>query len=141
MSSLSFHDYVSRVLPQKLETQKVIFTYTQELCNALEKNHLLYFAEDHSKNKSSFIVQEHRKYLRILETNPASWYQECIHVFVNKENGNLHLPTIRNEVNKKVKLNLLDDQSRTECLSHISDLNAHLRLQKPLEGRPDWHKP
>lgn len=134
MASLTFHDFVSQVLPQKIEAQNAVFSYTQELCESLRKNHLSHFAEDSVKNKSSFVIQEQRKYLRIIEINPASWYQECIHVFVNKENGNLHLPTIRNSANKKVKYNLLDENSRNECLRRVNDLNAHLRCQNAQEG-------
>lgn len=127
MASLSFHDYVSKVFPQKMETKNTVLKYTQELCDALEKSHLTHFANDDIRNKSSFIVQEQRKYLRILEVNPVSWYQECLHVFVNKENGYLHVPTIRNSAHKKVKFNLLNDQSREDCMSKLKELNAHLR--------------
>jgi len=127
MTSLSFHDYVSRVLPQKQETKNSILKYTQELCDALEKSHLSYFANDEIKNKSSFMVQEQRKYFRILEVNPASWYQECLHVFVNKETGHVHTPTIRNSAHKKVKFDLLNEDSRKECMSKLNEINAHLR--------------
>lgn len=127
MASLSFHDYVSQVLPKKQETKNTVLKYTQELCDALEESHLSHFADDDNRNKSSFRVQEQRKYFRILEDNPVSWYQECLHVFVNKETGHVHAPTIRNSAHKKIKFDLLSEDSRKECMSKLNELNAHLR--------------
>jgi hypothetical protein len=124
MPPLSFHDYVSKVLPQKNESKELVVKYTQELCERIEKNHLSFFAEDAEMNKSSFKVQEARKYLKIIESNPASWYQECVHVFVNKENGHVHSPK---STKKKSKFDLLNDNSRMECYNQIQKLNIHFQ--------------
>lgn len=124
MPSVSFHDYVTKVLPQKNESKDLVMKYTEQLCNKMQQNHLSFFAEDAGMNKSSFKVQEARKYLRIIESNPASWYQECIHVFVNKENG--HVYSAKTSKRKK-EYDLLDEVSRFKCFAQAQKLNVHFQ--------------
>lgn len=124
MPSVSFHDYVTKVLPQKNESKDLVMKYTEQLCNIIQTNHLSFFAEDTGMNKSSFKVQEARKYLRIIESNPASWYQECIHVFVNKETGHVHSPK---STKKTATYNLLDEVSRFKCFTQAQKLNVHIQ--------------
>lgn len=74
--------------------------------------------------KVSFIFETGRKYHKILEIDSRG--DQSTHAFVDKETGDVFKPASYKSPAKGVRYNLLDEQSRNDCLKYAEWTGGYL---------------
>ena len=129
------------------QSKKVtVLKYTALLCNALVDHyihHSIRLSEQTLKSrpdskstkerlemlklgitKVSFIFETGRKYHKILEIDSRG--SQSTHAFVDKETGDVFKPASYKSPAKGVRYNLLDEQSRNDCLKYAEWTGGYL---------------
>lgn len=129
------------------QSKKVtVLKYTAMLCNALVDHYLRHsimltertlLSRPDSKaskerlemlnlgiTKVSFIFETGRKYHKILEIDSRG--DQSTHAFVDKETGDVYKPASYKSPAKGVRYNLLDEESRNDCLKYADWSGGYL---------------
>ncbi len=129
------------------QSKKVtVLKYTALLCNALVDHyihHSIRLSEQTLKSrpdskstkerlemlkmgitKVSFIFETGRKYHKILEIDSRG--SQSTHAFVDKETGDVFKPASYKSPAKGVRYNLLDEQSRNDCIKYAEWTGGYL---------------
>ena len=120
----TFSDYVAE-RPQKEAQQQQVRNYTEMLCEALVLDYKSYVARAGYSNSDApeYTIQVANKYLKVWMNQYGS---RSIHAFVDKNTGEVYKPASTKAPAKGVRFNLLDDNSREECLKRASWCGSHL---------------
>jgi len=100
-----------------------IINHTLDLCDILKERSLTEFM------KRNFLVQENKKYLRVITENVAEdgkVIQRSVHCFVDKINGNVYKAASWSSRAKGVRYNLLDDESRGRVMQVADPYGGYL---------------
>jgi len=129
------------------QSKKVtVLKYTALLCNALVDHyihHSIRLSEQTLKSrpdskstkerlemlklgitKVSFIFETGRKYHKILEIDSRG--SQSTHAFVDKETGDVFKPASYKSPAKGVRYNLLDEESRNDCIKYAEWTGGYL---------------
>lgn len=130
----------------ELSNKVTVLKYTALLCNALVDHYLRHSirlneqtlkSRPDSKStkerlqmlkmgisKVTFIFETGRKYHKILEIDSRG--DQSTHAFVDKETGDVYKPASYKSPAKGVRYNLLDEQSRNDCLKYADWSGGYL---------------
>ena len=130
----------------ELSNKVIVLKYTAMLCNALVDHYLRHsimltertlLSRPDSKaskerlemlnlgiTKVSFIFETGRKYHKILEIDSRG--DQSTHAFVDKETGDVYKPASYKSPAKGVRYNLLDEESRNDCLKYADWSGGYL---------------
>ena len=130
----------------ELSNKVTVLKYTALLCNALVDHYIHHsirlseqtlISRPDSKStkerlemlklgitKVSFIFETGRKYHKILEIDSRG--DRSTHAFVDKETGDVFKPASYKSPAKGVRYNLLDEQSRNDCLKYAEWTGGYL---------------
>ena len=127
------HDYVLQ-LADRLEAQykeyhvKSLTQFTSEWANKELES-----VKNGTANLMRFNVIEGRKYWKIFsyeyDDRLEEYKQGSINAFVNKQTGEVFKPASYNKPAKHVRYNLLDEDSRAECLLRADWAGGYLYLR------------
>ena len=109
--------------PAKDEQVATVLKYSEMLCEAL----MQHFQSSHpNSDPYKFYIESGRKYHKlIMETNGNS---RSVHAFVDKNSGAVYKPASFKAPAKHIRFNLLDDNSREECLSRCDWAGGYLYI-------------
>ena len=109
--------------PAKDEQTANVLRYSEILCEALTQQ----FKSSHpNSDPYKFYIESGRKYHKIImETNGNS---RSVHAFVEKKFGNVYKAASWKAPAKHIRFNLLDDNSREECLSRCDWAGGYLYM-------------
>ena len=109
--------------PAKDEQTANVLKYCEMLCEAL----MQHFQSSHpNSDPYKFYIESGRKYHKlIMETNGNS---RSVHAFVEKKFGNVYKPASFKAPAKHIRFNLLDDNSREECLARCDWAGGYLYM-------------
>ena len=109
--------------PMKDQQVADIQRYSEMLCEAL----LLDINKNHRDSGYKFYIESGRKYHKlIMETEARS---RSVHAFIDKKTGEVYKSASWKAPAKIVRYNLLDDNSREECLSRADWAGGYLYLK------------
>ncbi len=130
----------------ELSNKVTVLKYTAMLCNALVDHYLRHSirlreqtlkSRPNSKStkeqlqmlkmgitKVTFIFETGRKYHKILEIDSRG--DRTTHAFVDKETGDVFKPASHKSPAKGVRYNLLDEESRNNCLKYADWSGSYL---------------
>ena len=128
MTTASFADYVA-TQDARNEIQLNVRKYTLMLCDALVDNFK-------GRNRGmlagrpapvyKFYIESGRKYHKlIMETEAGS---RSVHAFIEKKFGNVYKAASWKAPAKHIRFNLLDDNSREECLARCDWAGGYLYM-------------
>ena len=127
------HDYVLQ-LADRLEAQykeyhvRMISTFTSEYARQQMES-----IKNGTANLMRFNVIEGRKYWKIFsyeyDDRLEDYKESSINAFVNKQTGEVFKPASYNKPAKHVRYNLLDENSRAECLLRADWAGGYLYLR------------
>ena len=127
------YDYVLQ-LADRLEAQykeyhiRMISNYTSDYANKQMES-----IKNGTANLMRFNVIEGRKYWKIFsyeyDDRLEEYKQGSINAFVNKQTGEVFKPASYNKPAKHVRYNLLDEDSRAECLLRADWAGGYLYLR------------
>ena len=127
------HDYVLQ-LADRLEAQykeyhiRMFSNYTSDYANKQRES-----IKNGTANLMRFNVIEGRKYWKIFsyeyDDRLEKYKQGSINAFVNKQTGEVFKPASYNKPAKHVRYNLLDEDSRAECLLRADWAGGYLYLR------------
>ena len=121
------------VMPETMLTlSEKIEKWVYEYCGSLEENYKLRYPNSHSDKE--FKMQLGRKYWKILQwdywDSDNTKFSESVHSFVDKNTGEVYKPASYNSPHTKhVRYNLLDEDSRAECLLRADWAGGYLYLR------------
>ena len=109
--------------PAKDEQTANVLRYSEVLCEALVQQ----FKSSHpNSDPYKFYIESGRKYHKIImETNGNS---RSVHAFVEKKFGNVYKAASWKAPAKHIRFNLLDDNSREECLARCDWAGGYLYM-------------
>jgi hypothetical protein len=109
--------------PAKDEQTANVLRYSEILCEALTQQ----FKSSHpNSDPYKFYIESGRKYHKIImETNGNS---RSVHAFVEKKFGNVYKAASWKAPAKHIRFNLLDDNSREECLARCDWSGGYLYM-------------
>ena len=109
--------------PAKDEQTANVLRYSEVLCEALTQQ----FKSSHpNSDPYKFYIESGRKYHKlIMETNGNS---RSVHAFVEKKFGNVYKAASWKAPAKHIRFNLLDDNSREECLARCDWAGGYLYM-------------
>ena len=109
--------------PAKDEQTANVLRYSEILCEALTQQ----FKSSHpNSDPYKFYIESGRKYHKIImETNGNS---RSVHAFVEKKFGNVYKAASFKAPAKHIRFNLLDDNSREECLARCDWSGGYLYM-------------
>jgi len=109
--------------PAKDEQVSNVLHYSEVLCEALTQQ----FKSSHpNSDPYKFYIESGRKYHKlIMETNGNS---RSVHAFVDKNSGAVYKAASWKAPAKHIRFNLLDDNSREECLSRCDWAGSYLYM-------------
>ena len=108
--------------PAKDQQAADVLKYSEMLCEALTQD----FYKKGSKLDYKFYIEAGRKYLKvIMETEAGS---RSVHAFIEKKFGNVYKAASWKAPAKHIRFNLLDDNSREECLSRCDWAGGYLYM-------------
>ena len=81
------------------------------------------YDSQYPKGRVEFYLTTGRKYHKIVEKNGG------VHCFVNKKTGEVFKPASYNKPAKHVRYNLLDENSRADCLLRADWAGGYLYLR------------
>ena len=127
------HDYVLQ-LADRLEAQyKEYHVRSMQQFTSDYANKQLESVKNGTANLMRFNVIEGRKYWKIFsyeyDDYKGEYKQGSINCFVNKETGDVFKPASYNKPAKHVRYNLLDEDSRAECLLRADWAGGYLYLR------------
>ena len=127
------HDYVLQ-LADRLEAQykeyhvRMITTFTSEYARQQMES-----IKNGTANLMRFNVIEGRKYWKIFsfeyDDRLGDYKESSINAFVNKQTGEVFKPASYNKPAKHVRYNLLDEDSRANCLLRADWAGGYLYLR------------
>ena len=127
------YDYVLQ-LADRLEAQykeyhiRMISNYTSDYANKQMES-----IKNGTANLMRFNVIEGRKYWKIFsyeyDDRLEEYKQGSINAFVNKQTGDVFKPASYNKPAKHVRYNLLDEDSRAECLLRADWAGGYLYIR------------
>ena len=127
------HDYVLQ-LADRLEAQykeyhvRMITTFTSEYARQQMES-----IKNGTANLMRFNVIEGRKYWKIFsyeyDDRLGDYKESSINAFINKQTGEVFKPASYNKPAKHVRYNLLDENSRAECLLKADWAGGYLYLR------------
>ena len=127
------HDYVLQ-LADRLEAQykeyhvRMISTFTSEYARQQMES-----IKNGTANLMRFNVIEGRKYWKIFsfeyDDRLGDYKESSINAFVNKQTGEVFKPASYNKPAKHVRYNLLDEDSRANCLLRADWAGGYLYLR------------
>ena len=127
------HDYVLQ-LADRLEAQykeyhvRMISTFTSEYARQQMES-----IKNGTANLMRFNVIEGRKYWKIFsyeyDDRLEDYKESSINAFVNKQTGEVFKPASYNKPAKHVRYNLLDEDSRANCLLRADWAGGYLYLR------------
>jgi hypothetical protein len=108
---------------QRDEQSANVLRYSEILCEALTQQ----FKSSHpNSDPYKFYIESGRKYHKIImETNGNS---RSVHAFVEKKFGNVYKAASFKAPAKHIRFNLLDDNSREECLARCDWAGGYLYM-------------
>ena len=98
-----------------------VYDYCLQLCDILDER----FKKEFPTLNNTFTVDKGRKYYRVWSIDN----QKSIHCFVNIKTGDVFKPESYNKPAKHVRYNLLDADSRAECLLKADWAGGYLYLR------------
>ena len=98
-----------------------VYDYCLQLCDILFDR----FQKEFPTLNQTFTVDKGRKYYRVWGIDN----QKCIHCFVNIKTGDVFKPESYNKPAKHVRYNLLDADSRANCLLRADWAGGYLYLR------------
>ena len=131
-----------------------ILDWTETYCESLTENYKQHsismhqnFTSEWSKdqlesikngtaNLTNFVIKNGRKYYKIMQRefdtfqDRNEWREGSVHAFVDKNTGEVYKPASYNAPHTKhVRYNLLDEDSRVECLHRADWAGGYLYLR------------
>ena len=98
-----------------------VYDYCLQLCDILDER----FKQEFPTLNNTFTVDKGRKYYRVWSIDN----QKSIHCFVNIKTGDVFKPASYNKPAKHVRYNLLDEDSRANCLLRADWAGGYLYLR------------
>lgn len=141
---------MTSAISEKITDKVAVLKYTQILCNALEHDFIVYSMKMHNRSIESgqdveyhqqklddiaegnydgmykYTIEEGKKYLKITMNRDDNG--RSVHAFVNKESGEVYKPKSWFAPAPHVRFNLLDEQSREECLKRADWAGSYLYM-------------
>ena len=131
-----------------------VLEWTEKYCDSLTENYKQHsvrmhenYTSDWSKqqlesikngtaNLTNFVIKNGRKYYKIMQRefdtfqDRNEWREGSVHAFVDKNTGEVYKPASYNSPHTKhVRYNLLDEDSRAECLLRADWAGGYLYLR------------
>ena len=109
---------------QRMETTANVLKYSEMLCEALLQD---FKGRNNGRSCDyKFYIESGRKYHKvIMETEAGS---RSVHAFIEKKFGNVYKAASWKAPAKHIRFNLLDDNSREECLARCDWAGGYLYM-------------
>jgi len=119
----SFADFAS-TQQQRMDNLTQVLNYSEMLCEALMQD---FKGRNNGRDSGyKFYIESGRKYHKlIMETGVGS---RGIHAFIDKKTGEVYKPASWKAPAKHIRFNLLDDNSREECLGRCDWAGGYLYM-------------
>ena len=126
-------DYVNQLADRLEENYKQYHIRMAERCNSDYSKKQLESIKNGTANLMRFNVIEGRKYWKIFsyeyDDYKGEYKQSSINCFVDKKTGDVFKPASYNKPAKHVRYNLLDEDSRANCLLRADWAGGYLYLK------------